>query len=340
MSESKLGTNANSPNDYWSWSLRFLGKVHNGRRVPALEYTHSNYQRLPGSAHGFETSGVAPLTLKNRETRIYTTGTGLTPVGEKKLFVESPPLVKFDRSGLSTEIDLRHDTVNAVPIDKIGSTENLSIRATIQTVITGRELAGVEPDDLSKITLTPLVDSMPMSRGDVRQRLVNQAYTLELNYFDSLRPIIFLKQHAKGFLLLAELGRADGERRILFSIDSTISRRNQKSPQNRQRSIPSRQIRLVTPAFRVPDGGYYTIRVHQDGDIFGQQPYIEFWIENVPLGIYPLSAGEGFRFTKGPSEIGIGYWPRKSEAHPDRQDLFFDGHISDILVDPHGHCGC
>lgn len=341
MLENTSGTSTSKNNEYWSWSLRFLGKVHNGRMVPALEHTSSKYERLAGKAQDFETTGVVPFSLIDRSTVTHTTSDRLTPVGKKTIKVADPPLVEFKDSGLSGEIKLKHGPVIAVPIGEIGSTENLSIRATIQTVISGPQLTGVELDDSSLITLSPLIDSIPMGRGDVRSRL---GHTLNLNSFDSLRPIFYMKQSSSGFILLAELGRKyeDGriERRILFSIDSTVSHRGQKSPANSKRSISSRQIILVTPAFRVPDGDYYTLRVHQDGDIFGKQPYIEFWIENVPLGIFPLSAGEGFRFSGGASKVGIGYWPRKSEAHPNRKDLFFDGHISDILVDPHGHCGC
>ena len=162
--------------------------------------------------------------------------------------------------------------------------------------------------------------------------------------FVNVRPILYIDQGNKGFILLAELVDNGGNRRILFSIHTEPS----------SDVAESKQHWIVSNPYIVEGLAEYTIRVNQDGDISrahiekmkhqntgtetnNYYRYFEFWVNNLPLGFYPMIS-TNFVFSAIPTKVGIGCWPKGNS--PD-QYLYFNGGISDVIFDPHDWCpGC
>lgn len=224
------------------------------------------------------------------------------------------PWVVFNRSGYLVDVDL--DLISPVTMNTrvIGTTENVAIRATIRTVKT------FEPGDrksaykYEKLRRAIRVRELPLPAAP------GPADEIDGSSYPHIQPIVYMAQGADGYLLLAELGNEAGLRRLLFAIKTA-----------------DKQELVVTHPYSVFFLPEYTIRVQQDGDLFTEgKSYFEFWVNNLPLDIHPLSSTR-FEFNQDVTQVGIGYCPAGIISDT---ELFFQGGIAEIIVDPHGHCGC
>lgn len=354
---------ATRPIEYWMFHFPGRDSVEGGDAyldnfITKSDYAIRNKKQLDMLSEESEETDLA-LIVKEKKPDVVK----LSPVSSR---VNNAPIVRnnngvhFNFNGYETTIDLgsrkgsrppalRTDsegnrTLDSSPVQ--GSTENISIRATIRTKTNfGRgELAfGVEPDDTAvakRISRIPRQENQPADQatdqpGD--ETLATIHSEIPINDFPVVQPILYLEQGNEAYILLAELSQPDGKRRILFTIKSNDG----KGSRNRRRSIPGNQIVAITPPFMIENGLEYTIRVHQDGDVDRQKSYFEFWIENIPLGYFYLTNTQ-FPFKQGETKVCIGYWPRKGKSpEKERRDLFFQGDILDLIFDPNDLCpGC
>lgn len=317
-----------------SWSLHFRGDNPPGDTGPGgrLEITTARTDWSPDPSHVMDVRDVdrRPVTLVS-----------VSPDEGARIESLEPPWVRFHGAGYLAEPDWNLTTPHTDALAQIGSTENVSIRATIRTRTAfgpeepvGRLPAGnpTQATAATRIRDLPLADTsaVPDPPGDV-----------ELATFDHVQPILYLEQGrvdtgGMAFVLLAELSNRDtGIRHILFSILPYSPPLPANQGLNRQRYISGRQLSIISPPFKVSTN-QYTVRVHQDGDLYNDKRYFEFWINDLPLGFHELWS-TGFPFTTGPTRVEIGYWPRRAD---DKQDFYFRGEIAEIIVDPHGNCGC
>lgn len=317
-----------------SWSLHFRGDNPLDGSGPGgrLDITTARTDWSSDPSHVMHVRDIdsQPVTLVS-----------VSPDEAARIESPEPPWVRFHGAGYLAEPDWNLTTTHSNALAQIGSTENVSIRATVRTrtAFGSDEVVGRLPaDTLTKATAATRIRDLPMADtsdapdtpGDV-----------ELATFDHFQPILYLEQGrvdtgGMAFVLLAELSNRDsGIRHILFSILPYSPPLPANQGLNRQRYISGRQLSIISPPFKVSTN-QYTVRVHQDGDLYNDKRYFEFWINDLPLGFHRLWS-TGFPFNTGPTRVGIGYWPRRTD---DKQDFYFQGEIAEIIVDPHGNCGC
>lgn len=280
-------------------------------RVPQL------YELTPGQA-------AAATVVPVLETGPLTTSLSLTLDGDRDVVVRGDRIV-FRNSALTTVVD--QGAGNRVLTEPVDGTENVSLRATVCGV--GTETYGAALANLSNdTTVLPVAAHQPFepSRGANRR----------LRDFQRVQPIFYLEQD-EGFVLLAEAFQSAEERRLIYTLQA-VSPDDLGGTKGPTRSIPARQVRATTPAFRLADpGALHTIRAHQDGNLSFGGPgkhggYLEFWVNGLPLGIRRLPDAR-FRFRGGPATLYIGGWPR-----PKAEPLFLTGEIVHINFDPINKC--
>lgn len=316
-----------------SWSITFRGEYTLKEGFPVFEPAlklNSSFTEWHGHFHKAAPDEPVMIILDGNPELIKDWET--QPVGGNIGGVW--PWILFDRTGLmgTVRLNLSLDPdLNARNIQQqIGSTENVSLRATIRNEWT------LHNDEHSGTINEPIfafqanhIDELPIDVPPQDEEMI------DLSTFVNVRPILFLDQGLGGFILLAEAVDLHGYRRILFSI---MDAPRLSDPASR---VGSQQWVVSRPYF-VHALSEYTIRVHQDGDITRPHidtnsgsiyRYLEFWVNNLPLGIHFLPSTY-FPFKRDISRVGIGCWPIEDGA------LYFKGGMGEIIVDPHGICPC
>jgi hypothetical protein len=292
-----------------SWSLHFRGEAQlkdgNLLYKPVLNYQLSSTE-WKGDEHDQNPSEpllmvwdavVEPVCLHTQ------------PEGGH--IATQPPWIEFHNSGYLANVNLMIEAQDKWSTRLIGSTEDLSLRATLRNdqaadLGEGKLIAAqiANTSRAEKITL--------LSTGG--QTVTAPGFSPES--IEDVRPIIYLEQ-AEGFVLLAELIDGFGNRRVLFSVHI-------------REEVGSRQHWIVSRPYFVLAPDWYTLRVHQDGDI--SQPmknadgqshrYFEFWVNNLPLGIYRLPS-INFPFK---NEGGLESWYRLLATRQWRVAIFHRWH--------------
>lgn len=187
--------------------------------------------------------------------------------------------------------------------DPLLGKENVSVRAVVDIP------ASDTPHRLSDGVTANLTDHHKLSRAKV---------SADPNRF---HPIFFINQ-PEGYILLGE-AEEFGKRYAVWTIDQFAQG---------AKGLPIDQIRSETPAYQLE--GWHTLRVHQDGDRLADGDYLEFWVDQLPLGLTMLTDTD-FPFRRLPTHFYIGAYP----VNGDRTTLHcMQGKVQSFSFDPNDVC--